>query len=86
MESLNQIVICMGSSCFARGNRTNLGRIEQFLNDHGLRAQISLKGSRCENLCTEGPNIIINGQIYNRVDPGTLVDLLRQHFLPADKG
>ena len=75
------IVVCMGSSCFARGNRHNLRLIEQFITENKLEARIAVSGSRCEEQCAEGPNIIINGKIYHQVDGGALIDLLNQHFL-----
>ena len=33
-----KIVICMGSSCFARGNEENLRVIEDFLKSNNLQA------------------------------------------------
>jgi NADH:ubiquinone oxidoreductase subunit E len=73
-----QIKICMGSSCFARGNVKNLETIESFLAENNLTAGIELTGSRCENRCCEGPNIEINGILYNKIDSGSLVDLLKE--------
>ena len=35
-----EIVICMGSSCFARGNEVNLRIIEDFLRENGLEAEM----------------------------------------------
>ena len=34
------IKVCMGSSCFARGNAANLDFIENFVKEHGLDAKI----------------------------------------------
>ena len=45
MSKLN-ITVCMGSSCFARGNQQNLAFIESFIQEHGLEAEINLAGSR----------------------------------------
>ena len=53
----HEIVICMGSSCFARGNRKHLLMIEQYLADHGLTESVVLTGSRCEDQCRCGCNI-----------------------------
>lgn len=60
-----KITVCMGSSCFARGNLENLEFIEKYIKDNNLEAEIELSGSRCENKCAKGPNIIVNGQEYN---------------------
>ena len=57
----------MGSSCFARGNDENLNFIEKFIEERKLSAEIELVGSRCENKCSEGPNIWIDDKFYNEV-------------------
>ncbi|MFR1672436.1 MAG: (2Fe-2S) ferredoxin domain-containing protein [Candidatus Gastranaerophilaceae bacterium] len=77
MSKLN-ITVCMGSSCFARGNQQNLAFIESFIQEHGLEAEINLAGSRCENQCAKGPNIIVNNVEYNNVDEKKLEEILSQ--------
>lgn len=71
-----KITLCMGSSCFARGNGGNLETIEQLICTAGLNAQVELTGTRCEERCTEGPNILINGRLYKGVTPEILPDIL----------
>jgi NADH:ubiquinone oxidoreductase subunit E len=80
MSTPNTIVICMGSSCFARGNKNNLALIERFLETHGLSASIRLEGSHCASECQSGPNIRIDGTLYQHVDSGMLLDILENHF------
>jgi len=80
MSAAHTIVICMGSSCFARGNRRFLPIIEEFLVERGLLDHVEITGSRCEALCAEGPNLVIDGTRYQRLDEGTLLDVLERHF------
>lgn len=77
MPKIN-ITVCMGSSCFARGNQQNLAFIESFIQEHGLDADINLAGSRCENKCAKGPNVIINNNEYNNVDEKKLEEILTE--------
>lgn len=63
-----EIIVCMGSSCFARGNQQNLEFIENYIKEHNLEAKIELGGSRCEGKCAEGPNIIVNGVEYKQIN------------------
>lgn len=77
---MNKITICMGSSCFARGNGEHLEIIETYLSTRGLNAKIELAGFRCRNECSEGPSVEMNGKIYRKVDEGMLLDLLNLHF------
>ena len=71
-----QIKICMGSSCFARGNSKNLDFIESYMKKNKLKANIELIGSRCEGKCITGPNIIINDIEYNGVTVEKLKEIL----------
>lgn len=75
MTKLN-INVCMGSSCFARGNDANLEFIENYVKENGLDAQIDLCGSRCEGKCVTGPNIVINGIEYTEVNEEKLQEIL----------
>lgn len=77
------IEICMGSSCFARGNEKNLNFIEDYLSRHNLEARVELIGNRCENLCCQGPNIRVNGKLYQGVDRGMILDIFQSLGLQA---
>ena len=41
------IVICMGSSCFARGNKRNLKIIEEYLAGHRIDCTLTGRGCGC---------------------------------------
>ena len=41
------VELCMGSSCFARGNSTALGYLESFIEENGLSDRIELGGHLC---------------------------------------
>lgn len=75
MAKIN-ITVCMGSSCFARGNQQNLAFIENYIKEHGLDADVDLVGKRCENKCEHGPNIIINGVEYKEVTEEKIEEIL----------
>lgn len=74
------ITVCMGSSCFARGNEKNLAFIESYIQEHELEADINLAGSLCEAKCAKGPNIIVNGVEYNNVDEAKIEKILKEHL------
>lgn len=84
IEKKLKITVCMGSSCFARGNGANLEIIEEWIALHGLAAEIDLSGTRCEGRCAAGPNLIVNGRNFERVDRETLLDILKEHCRPAE--
>ena len=76
-EKIN-ITVCMGSSCFARGNAENLEFIENYVKENNLQAQIDISGSRCEAKCAKGPNVIIDGIEYNNVNSEKLKEILNR--------
>ena len=77
------ITICMGSSCFSRGNQENLRAIHKFLTTRRHAARVELVGHLCEGECSEGPNVAIDGVMHHRVCEETLAELLAEAFGPA---
>ena len=75
-----EVRICMGSSCFSRGNAANLKFIQDYLAARGLSARVVTVGHLCENLCSEGPNLMLDGVMHHAVDPAGLRALLDQRF------
>ena len=77
-----QITICMGSSCFARGNERNVEACERFLAERGLRdeADVELGASLCTGNCADGPIVVVDGKTYKHVDPLVMRDILEATF------
>jgi NADH:ubiquinone oxidoreductase subunit E len=73
-----EIVICLGSSCFARGNAENLAIIHEYVEKHGLKASIRLSGRLCQDQCKKGPNLAMGRQIHHGISPASLRGLLNQ--------
>ena len=70
------LTICMGSSCYSRGNSRNIEAIQQFIAEKQLDATIQLVGHLCEDKCRNGPNLGINGKIYQQVDTASAIALI----------
>lgn len=75
------ITVCMGSSCFSRGNNINAEIIERFLRERNLTARIEVKGCLCDGHCKDAPNIRINGELIQNVEPAMVYDLLEHKLL-----
>jgi NADH:ubiquinone oxidoreductase subunit E len=71
-----EVELCMGSSCFARGNAQALEHIEAYLESNKLTDQVKLSGHLCLSTCSEGPNIRIGGVLHKHVRPETVVILI----------
>ena len=78
------IALCMGSSCFARGNNILLERLEDLIQERGWSERVALSGLRCEDKCSKGPNIKIDGVLYQNLDEGVLLDLLESRLGPGE--
>ena len=77
------IEICMGSSCYSRGNSKSLELVEDFIKEKKLEAEIKLSGRLCHGSCSEGPNITVNGKLYKGCKPECVIDLIT-HYLEAE--
>lgn len=79
-EFPKKIVMCLGSSCYARGNGENLAWVENFLKDHGLSTTVELCGTRCEDQCAIGPTIQIDDTSYYEMSLEKCQALFEQIF------
>ena len=78
--AVTEVVVCMGSACFCRGNARNLSAIQEQLRSRGLEHEVNVTGTLCQNRCRQGPNLIIDEVFVSGVEPETLPDLLDEHL------
>ena len=70
------IKVCLGSSCYIRGNDKVLEFLQDYIKNNNKNISIELVGSRCSNLCQDGPNIFINDKKYSALTKDELVKIL----------
>lgn len=70
------IKICMGSSCYVRGNDKMLTFVEEYIKSHQKDAGIQLVGCRCSNMCQDGPNIYVDDKKYSHCTKEELIKVL----------
>lgn len=75
---MHTIRICLGSSCFSRGNNTHLEVIRKYIAENDLEAEISFSGHLCEDMCSEGPILCIDNKIYKEVNLSSLYRILEE--------
>lgn len=75
-----KIEICMGSSCFSRGNAQTLIELENFIAQQNLEVELELTGHHCLGNCSKGPNITIDGTPFTLVAPSAAVQILKNYL------
>lgn len=75
---MHTIRICLGSSCFSRGNNNHLEVIRKYIAENNLEAEISFSGHLCEDMCSEGPILRIDDKIYKEVNLSSLYRILEE--------
>ena len=79
------VELCMGSSCFARGNSTALGYVESYIEENGLADRIELGGHLCIGECNNGPHIRIGDKKYSGIsDPDCIIDIIKKALEEQD--
>lgn len=80
-----KIAVCMGSSCFSRGNNgQTIETLRHCVEAAGLVPEIT--GHLCENLCTQGPHVTIGDTLYSNVQASCFAELLRHHLASGKEG
>jgi len=67
MSNRFEMQICLGSSCFSRGNKEVVQFIREYLRKNHLDEKVIFRGARCLGHCSDGPNLVINGKIIEGV-------------------
>jgi NADH:ubiquinone oxidoreductase subunit E len=75
-----EIRICMGSSCFSRGNRYTLQVIQKYLKDRQLERDVILKGNHCFDMCNRGPILKIDSRMYEEVNRDNVIEILEKEL------
>ncbi|MCL3779084.1 (2Fe-2S) ferredoxin domain-containing protein [Prolixibacteraceae bacterium JC049] len=82
MEKI-RIVICLGSSCFSRGNGKVLPIIKRYISENYLDERVDFRGELCSGNCKGDPHIRINGEFIYGVNESNIKSILDKYFLTA---
>jgi NADH:ubiquinone oxidoreductase subunit E len=80
-----EVVICLGSSCFARGNKQLVKIVNDYLHDRNLLNDVRFHGERCFGQCAAGPSLKLEGKLIERLDEESVVALLDEFFETVQK-
>ncbi len=78
-----QIRACLGTACYVRGADKVVERLEQELGisvgDTTDDLKFTLESCRCVGACGLAPCIIINDEVYGRLTPDKIPDILKNY-------
>lgn len=78
------VTVCMGSSCFSRGNSLNVEIIQNFIRDNGLTGKVEVSGCLCSGHCKSGPVLMLNGVLIEEALPDIIPELLSRRLLKQE--
>ncbi len=81
-----KIRICMGSSCYARGNAQNAEVIQGWLAKHGLSTEFEFVGTLCEKRCSKGPVLWVGDRVFTGVSPDSVGEILDELLGGGENG
>lgn len=78
-----QIRVCLGTACYVKGADKILDRLKEDLKidvgDTTDDGKFSLDGCRCIGACGLAPAIVINDEVYGRLTPDMVTDVLQKY-------
>jgi len=80
VDSKIEIIICLASSCFSRGNKSLINVINNYLQENNLKDKVIFKGARCFGACENGPMIKINDKLFMRLTVDKLIEILKANI------
>ncbi len=80
MNTKHEIIICLGSSCFARGNRDSLKFVEGYIKEKKIADRVDFRGKLCSGNCGKGPILFIDKQMHENVNCDQLEPMLNNLF------
>ncbi len=80
MIKIKELTICLGSSCFARGNRKTLSLIQDYIKEHKLEGKVKFRGNHCFGKCSMGPVLKIDDNIYEQLTDQYVLEILEKEL------
>ena len=78
-----KISVCLGTACYVKGSGEIFDEFQRLLGieDGGCTpdGKFSLESCRCIGACGLAPVITINGDVYGRLTPNELADILAKY-------
>ena len=78
-----KIGLCMGTACYVKGAQKVLDKLQEVLNievgDTTADGKFTLEATRCLGACGLAPVMMINDQVYGRLTPDDIADIIAKY-------
>ena len=78
-----QIGICLGTACYVKGSGDVYAKLQEILGISGGEVtpdkMFSLDATRCVGCCGLAPVMTVNGEVYGRVTPDSVVEIIEKY-------
>lgn len=85
MNERIKVIICLGSSCYSRGNAKTLEVVKDYLAKNQLIGQTDFRGKLCSNDCNHGPVLTIGDHKHLNVNDSSVIKILDNAFKAKKK-
>ncbi|MGM0602967.1 MAG: (2Fe-2S) ferredoxin domain-containing protein [Bacillota bacterium] len=75
---MKKVSICVGSSCHLKGAAEVVDIFKKLHKKLNLEDKVDLSASFCQGNCTNGVNVVIDGEIIPDVGPGNAEKIFRE--------
>jgi NADH-quinone oxidoreductase subunit E len=79
----NKVSVCMGTACYLKGGSDLIDELENLLgigvNQVTEDREFSIEAVRCVGCCGLAPVLVVNDEVYGKVDKAALPEILAKH-------
>jgi NADH-quinone oxidoreductase subunit E len=79
----NKISVCMGTACYLKGGNDLIAELETVLgvgvNQITDDREFSVEAVRCVGCCGLAPVLVVNDEVYGKVDKSQLPEIIAKH-------
>ncbi|NLG87177.1 MAG: (2Fe-2S) ferredoxin domain-containing protein [Firmicutes bacterium] len=76
-----RVTVCVGSACHLKGSSEVIRILQDLIANYGLEDQVSLEGSFCQEHCTEGVVVHVDGELITGVRRDQVFQLFQEKIL-----
>lgn len=78
---MREITVCVGSACHLKGSHEIINYFKNAIQEAGLEKEVELKGTFCMDKCTDGANLLVDGELFHANSPDDAKEIFEREIL-----